>query len=124
MIFQEVVWNGILISVGHTMGSTTISMSHIHGKRIVVSAVIVILGETMILRVEVVPNWIGLKTMEIVTNLLIGMIPRMVLMVLDMGVMVQFLQTSMAAPSTLLMDPTWTSKLEEIVTMGMARRMP
>jgi len=98
-------------------------MSPIHGKRIVASVVIAILVEIMILRAVGVPNWIGLKTMEIVTNPPIGMIRKMVLMGLDMEVMVEFRRTSMAAPSILLMDPTLTSKLEETVTMGMVRHM-
>lgn len=88
-----------------------------------VSVVTVILAEIMILRGVDVLNWIGLKTMEIVTSPHIGMIQKMVLMAPDMEAMVEFQQTSKAAPSTLLMDPMLTSKLEETVTVTMVRHM-
>lgn len=105
------------------MESTIISMSHTRGKRIVVLAVIVILEETMILRGAGVLNWIGPRTMEIVTSPPIGMILKMVQMGLDTEAMVESQQTSTAAQSIRQMDPTATFKLDQTVTMAMAKHM-
>lgn len=88
-----------------------------------VSAVTVILGAITILRVVAVLSWIGLRTMEIATNRLIGMIPRMDRICLDMEVMVESQQTSMAAQNTQRMVPIWTFKLGPTVTMAMAKHM-
>lgn len=72
------------------------------------SVVIVIQEGTMILKAEAALNWIGQRTMVVVTSPRIGMTQRMVLMVLVMEAREAFQPRSMGAQNILGMVPVWT----------------